>query len=125
MKQKSTRLEKEIELEILTWLNLQQRCKAWKNKSQGTFDPYKKVFRKNGGKFTEKGTSDILGIWRGKMLCIEVKSAKGRLRPEQKDFLQAMANLGAICMIARSLQDVILVLDALTHKGHSDQTGLC
>lgn len=124
-KSKSTRLEKDIEREILTWLNLQPRCKAWKNKSQGTFDPTKGIFRRNGGAFTEKGTSDILGIYRGKMLCIEVKSAKGRLRPEQKEFLQRMADLGAVCMMARSLEDVISLFAAFFGNESSDQKGFC
>jgi len=76
----------------------------------GTFDPIKKVYRSNAGPFNEKGTSDIIGIWRGKMLCIEVKSQTGRIRPEQKLFLEAMQSLGAIAFVARSLQDVLLVL---------------
>lgn len=76
----------------------------------GTFDPIKGIYRRSAGAFTEKGTSDIIGIWRGKMLCIEVKSATGRLRPEQKLFLEAMSSLGAIAFVARSLQDVLLVL---------------
>lgn len=68
------------------------------------------------GAFNEKGTSDILGIWKGKMLCIEVKSAKGKLRPEQVTFLGDMSRLGAIAFVARSLDDVLLVL---APSGHS------
>lgn len=124
-KVKSTRLEKDIEKEILTWLNLQQKCKAWKNKSTGTYDPIRRCFRKNNGPFTEKGTSDIIGIYHGRMLCIEVKSAKGRLRPEQKDFLQAMANLGAICILARDLRDVVVSLDSLLRNPRNDPKSLC
>lgn len=59
------------------------------------------------------------------MLCIEVKSARGRLRPEQKEFLQAMANLGAICMVARSLNDVIAAFESFLGTQNSGQTGFC
>ena len=124
-KTKLTLSEREIEQSILAWLNYQPRCKAWKNKSQGTYDPYKKVFRRPSSKFTEKGTSDILGIWYGKMLCIEVKSAKGRLSPEQKAFLTEMAGLGAICLLARSLDNVIDAFDALTGSENSGQSDFC
>jgi penicillin-binding protein-related factor A (putative recombinase) len=124
-KPKLTLSEREIEQAILTWLNYQPKCKAWKNKSQGTYDPYKKVFRKPSSKFTEKGTSDILGIWNGKMLCIEVKSAKGRLSPEQKSFLQEMANLGAICLVARSLDAVIDAFSEIFGTQNSGQSDFC
>jgi hypothetical protein len=117
--------EREIEQQILGWLNLQKGCKAWKNKSMGVYDPTKGVYRKDRSKFSEKGSSDILGIWNQKMLCIEVKSAKGRVSPEQQQFLQQMANLGAICLIARSLQDVVIVFDTLSGKDRNDQSALC
>lgn len=112
-KTKLTPSEREIEQSILEWMNLQQGCKAWKNKSTGTYDPVRKVFRKQGGKYTEKGTSDILGIYNGRMLCIEVKSAKGKVSPEQKSFLEAMADLGAACAVVRSLDDVVHLFDTL------------
>ncbi len=73
----------------------------------GTFDPVRGVYRSNGGKFTERGSSDILGIYRGKMLCIEVKSKTGRLRPEQESFLNQMERLGAIAGMVRSLDQAI------------------
>lgn len=107
---KDCRKEKDIEKEILAWLNWQAGCKAWKNKSTGTYDPVAKTFRANRSKFSENGTSDILGIWQGKMLCIEVKSATGRATPEQKAFLETMAQLGAITILAKSLDDVLRVL---------------
>lgn len=124
-KTKLTPSEREIERSILGWLNYQPKTKAWKNKSTGTYDPVRKCFRRSNDPFSQKGTSDILGIWAGKMLCIEVKSAKGRLSPEQKQFLSEMANLGAICLVARSLEDVIAVFDALTGTENSGQTDLC
>jgi len=99
--------EKDIERLILDWLNAQPGCKAWKNKSMGTFDPIRGIYRANHSKYSEKGSSDILGIWNGKMLCIEVKSRRGTLRPEQKVFLDSMGTLGALTLVARSLHDVV------------------
>lgn len=102
--------EKLIESQILHWLNLQPGCKAWKNKSLGVFDPRRKVFLKNRSVYSEKGTSDILGIYRGIMLCIEVKSRKGKVQPHQAEFLATMDKLGAIAFVARSVEDVKAVL---------------
>lgn len=76
----------------------------------GTFDPVRGVYRSNGGKYTEKGSSDILGIYRGKMLCIEVKSQTGRLSPEQETFLNRMQELGAIAGMVRSLDQAIQLI---------------
>lgn len=112
--------EKEIEKLILEWLNAQPGCKAWKNKSMGTFDPVKRIYRANHSRFSEKGSSDILGIWQGKMLCIEVKSRRGTLRPEQKDFLETMDSFGAITLVARSLHDVV---DRLCGPHGTENTG--
>jgi len=80
----------------------------------GTFDAKIGAYRKNGGPFSEKGTSDILGIWRGKMLCLEVKSRRGTLRPEQILFLQTMQQLGAIAGVVRSLKDAMEILGIST-----------
>lgn len=116
--------EKEIERIILDWLSTQPGCKAWKNKSMGTYDPVRGIYRANHSKYSEKGSSDILGIWQGKMLCIEVKSRRGTLRPEQKEFLAAMGSLGAITLVARSLLDVVDRLSESQSSQHTDcQTG--
>ena len=76
----------------------------------GTYDPVRGCYRANHSKFSEKGSSDILGIWGGRMLCIEVKTKRGTLRPEQKEFLEVMGKLGAITLLARSLDDVVASL---------------
>lgn len=115
--------ERDIEKLILDWLNAQPGCKAWKNKSMGTFDPTRGIYRANHSKYSEKGTSDILGIWRGKMLCIEVKSRRGVLRPEQKEFLRVMGELGAIAILARSLEDVLPWLETCADKSRTDHQG--
>ena len=47
------------------------------------------------------------------MLCIEVKRPNGKLTEDQKTFLSEMSELGAICLVARSLDDVVLLLAEL------------
>lgn len=111
--------EKEIEKQILIWLNMQPHCKAWKNKSTGTYDPVRQCFRRPSSRFTEKGSADILGIWGGYFLAIECKSAKGRVSDDQKKWLKAMQALGAICIVARSLDDVIMALGDGDNQGQN------
>jgi penicillin-binding protein-related factor A (putative recombinase) len=59
------------------------------------------------GRSGRKGVSDIIGIYKGKFMAIEVKTSKAALRPEQAQFLGEVAQQYAIAIVARSLEDVI------------------
>lgn len=96
--------EKIIENSILEYL-AHRNIFSFKVKSQGTFDPKKKEFRRPS-KYYKRGTADILGIYEGVPLAIEVKSEKGRLSIHQKIFLQEFKNNGGIAIVAKSLEDV-------------------
>lgn len=54
-----------------------------------------------------KGFPDLFGYRKsdGKIIFIEVKTAKGRLRPEQEKFLQTVKEDGCIAGVARSVDD--------------------
>lgn len=54
-----------------------------------------------------KGISDILGIYLGKMLAIEVKKPGGKLTPEQQRFIDRVKIEGGISFVAYSIDDVI------------------
>lgn len=84
---------------------------AFKVKTIGTWDQAIKRYRTPSGNY-RKGVSDIIGIYNGRPLAIEVKSAKGRVSPEQKQFLQDWADNGGIAIVARSPEDVA---DRLNH----------
>jgi len=57
--------------------------------------------------FGRKGSSDIIGILPGgKFLAIETKSMRGRLTPEQKEFLEKVRGLGGVAILARSLREL-------------------
>jgi len=60
-----------------------------------------------GGPMGTKGVPDILGIYKGQFLGIEVKTAKGKVRPDQEQFLENIRKHGGIGFVARSLDDVI------------------
>lgn len=54
-----------------------------------------------------KGFPDLFGYRKsdGKIIFIEVKTTKGRLRPEQEKFLQTVKEDGCIAGVARSVDD--------------------
>jgi hypothetical protein len=95
--------EQVIETQIRTFLSL-RGIFHWKAKTVGTYDPRKKIFRKNAGYM--KGVSDIIGLHNGIMLAIEVKSASGRVSPEQEIFQANVRANGGIAFVARSVADV-------------------
>ncbi len=112
-------LEKHIQEQILTYLNLQPHCLAFAVKTTGFFDTKRGVFRKNTSKFVIKGTSDIIGSWKGRPLCIEVKTVKGYTKYmknptehelNQRAFLETAQSKGWIALIVCSLDTVIETL---------------
>ncbi len=57
------------------------------------------------------GSSDLIGITPdGRFLAIETKTAKGRIRPEQQRFIDAVREKGGIAGIARSPEDALDLL---------------
>ena len=53
------------------------------------------------------GVPDILGIWKGRMLGIEVKTESGKPSDHQKRFIDMINREGGIAFVARSVNDVI------------------
>lgn len=54
-----------------------------------------------------KGFSDLFGfrLKDGRAVFIEVKTANGRVRPEQQNFIEKMQSYGALAGVARSIED--------------------
>ena len=60
-----------------------------------------------GGPLAKKGAADILGIWEGRFLAIEVKMPKGKISYHQQKFIDDVNRNGGIGFFARSVDDVI------------------
>lgn len=98
-------LERQIEIAILEYLNM-KNIFAWKVKTQGTYDPAAKKFRKPS-KYYLRGQPDITAILPGgKFLGIEVKSRLGRLSKYQQSFHRRIVESGGSVLVARSIDDV-------------------
>lgn len=52
------------------------------------------------------GIPDILGVYKGRLFAVEVKTAVGRLRPEQIEWKEKLESNGALWTIARSVDDI-------------------
>lgn len=74
-----------------------------------------------GGRFIRfgfMGCPDVLGQLRdGRLLGVEVKAAKGKLRPEQAVFLERVRSGGGVAFVARDCLDVIRELNRPNVKG--------
>lgn len=56
------------------------------------------------------GSSDLVGICEGKFLAVEVKAPKGRVRPEQQRFIDAVNKAGGIAGVCRSVEDALALI---------------
>jgi hypothetical protein len=52
-----------------------------------------------------KGGADLIGIYRGRFVAVEIKSATGRQSPEQKRFEQLVERKGGVYVVLRSVED--------------------
>lgn len=68
-----------------------------------------------------KGSSDLVGILApsGRYIALEVKSAIGKLRPEQVSHLAAVRRFGGFACVVRSVDDAIAALER-ARKGASE-----
>lgn len=69
-------------------------------------------FKVHQGLGSTPGIPDILGIWNGRMLAIEVKTEKGRLTDKQQAKINEINRAGGLAFVARCIDDVIDALDA-------------
>lgn len=62
-------------------------------------------------RFGFPGASDIVAVWKGQYVAIEVKDVKGRLNENQERFKEALEYAGGVYVLARSLDDVTELFD--------------
>lgn len=91
--------------------NIQQACRMEASRLGAI------VWRNNVGKLQDKqgrwvtyglcvGSSDLIGIFKGRFLALEVKMHGKKPTPEQENFLRAVRENGGIAGVVRSIDDV-------------------
>lgn len=107
--------EKQVQDLILEWLGYQKKTFVWRQNSGARIGSYtsKKtgITKKHMFRASAPGASDILGIYRGFPLAIEVKKQGGKATDLQVKFLRDFALAGGISIIAHSLDEVIRSLE--------------
>lgn len=123
----------ELELQETILFNLNSRYQNvamfWTNPQAGYFDTKRNTFRRHTSKFYFKGISDILGVYAGKIVAIEIKLPKELkwwlnnkdkqnlmndkyLRFYRQDqFIRRIIELGGIAGFASSLDEAINILE--------------
>lgn len=90
--------EAEIRDQIYKYL-LATGCFVWRD-----YQPTTSVIRGVGNQ--RKGIADLLGIYNGKPLAVEVKTQKGKLTEDQVLWGKRFKEEGGVYVVARCLDDV-------------------
>lgn len=112
--------ERAIQTEILHRFATRPDLRLWRANTGAAIDRTGRMIR-----FGVSGQADVSGIigptfgdgsWSGTRLEIEVKTAKGKQSDEQRAFGDMIQNFGGVYILARSAEDVQIVLDTLGDK---------
>jgi streptogramin lyase len=63
-------------------------------------------WRAPGHLWHETGVSDLVIIWRGRVLVVETKAGSNVISPTQDEFLEAADEAGAVVVVAYSVEDL-------------------
>lgn len=99
--------EHELQQRILLVLGNKPGLRVWRNNSGALIDK-----RNHLVKFGLQGSADILGIQAptGRFLAIEVKATNGKQTEQQQRFQRMIEAHGGIYILARSLNDISILL---------------
>ena len=104
MKPKSKpKLERVLTKEALAWLNDL---------------PQSHFFKVHGGPYQSTGISDLIGVFRGQFVAIELKVGYNTATPRQKWFLGKITEAKGAATVCRSLDEVKQVMRALIEAEH-------
>ncbi len=85
---------------------------AWRSSSVGVFDSKRAMFRASA----KKGVSDILVVFKGILVAVEVKIGKDRLSPEQEGFMQNIQNAGGCAFVASDFNSFLVGWEAFKKR---------
>lgn len=102
--------ENVIQKQIIQYLEA-KRYTYWRNYVGPILRGPNKILSKN----PMSGMPDILGILNShhRLFAIEVKSKKGKLHEKQHMWIDRLAKAGTLCLVARHVDDVMEVFEAI------------
>jgi len=103
--------EQQLTHQVMTWLGL-RNILAYRTRNTGTIvhGPRGVVFGRDRYFRQQRGCADILAWKAGHAYAFELKAPKGRVRPEQAEWLQRFAAAGGTACVVRSLEEVAAAL---------------
>lgn len=102
--------EAELQNQILEYLVDIKGLFFWRNNNTPVYDVTRKTFRRMP-KYSRHGIPDILGVYKGYFVGMEVKVTNGRPSSFQKEFIGRCKTAGGICGVVRSIEDAQELLD--------------
>lgn len=100
----------QITKNILRIANLQTGCVAYRVNNVGVWDEAKQLHRKGN---TEKGLPDVLMIYKGRYIGIEIKAGKDKLSDDQKKRKFEIERAGGVYFECRSTDDFLMFFEGL------------
>lgn len=101
--------EKDIQDQIIQWLGYQRGWFGWRQNQSMTIANYTTRFgeskRRAFRSASVDGISDIIGLYLGTAVAIEVKKYPNKPKPDQITFLEQFSAKGGLAMVCYSLED--------------------
>ncbi len=63
-----------------------------------------------------KGSADLIGMWAGRFVALEIKSADGRQSPEQRAFESLVTRRGGVYAVIRSVEEAQQWAEGMRNK---------
>ena len=80
-------------------------------------DPYKTAafeqYARNWGQAIPRCGADLIGLYAGRFVAVEVKTLTGRMSKEQRQFEQLVERKGGLYAVCRSADDARALLERL------------
>lgn len=97
--------ENEVEIAACHYFK-SKKLFLWKQPQSGYYDAARKCFRKQTSIFARNGIPDILMVYKGHFIGVEMKSSTGTQSSEQKLFESDLRSFGGgLYFVCRSLED--------------------
>lgn len=97
--------EKQLEHLILDWLVAQDKCFAVKLNNVGIYNKRKGCYMMPNNRHIHRGLPDILGVFDGRFLAVEVKFGKNKPSEHQTRFIKRVQEANGVAFWCNSFSD--------------------
>lgn len=116
--------ENAVKKHVLQYLAYQREWFGFSVYNGATYDPKAGCFRAKTGIGQRKGVSDLIGMWNGQFMAVEIKTPTGVVSEHQKLFIDDVIRHGGLAVVIRSVDEMATWVEALrivTNKQASNE----